>query len=124
MANILIVEDNEMNRDMLSRRLARRGYAVSCAMDGQTGLRMAQSEVPDLILMDVTLPDVDGLEITRRLKADERTCRVPIIVLTARAMASDREEAFAAGSDDYDVKPVEIDRLLGKMRALLHKEAS
>jgi DNA-binding response OmpR family regulator len=119
MPNILIVEDNEMNRDMLSRRLARRGYSVSIAVDGQTGLRMASTEPPDLILMDVTLPDVDGLEITRRLKANERTSRVPIIVLTARAMASDREEAFAAGSDDYDVKPVEMERLLGKMRALL-----
>jgi two-component system, cell cycle response regulator DivK len=119
MPNILIVEDNEMNRDMLSRRLARRGYSVSIAVDGQTGLRMASTEPPDLILMDVTLPDVDGLEITRRLKADKRTSRVPIIVLTARAMASDREEAFAAGSDDYDVKPVEMERLLGKMRALL-----
>jgi DNA-binding response OmpR family regulator len=124
MANILIVEDNEMNRDMLSRRLARRGYNVSIAVDGQSGLRMALDDIPDLILMDVTLPDVDGLEITRRLKSDERTCRVPIIVLTARAMASDREEAFAAGSDDYDVKPVEMDRLLGKMRALLQKESS
>ncbi|UQA62919.1 response regulator [Polyangium aurulentum] len=124
MANILLVEDNEMNRDMLSRRLARRGYHVSVAVDGQTGLRMALDDVPDLILMDVTLPDVDGLEITRRLKSDERTRRVPIIVLTARAMASDREEAFAAGSDDYDVKPVEMDRLLGKMRALLPKEPS
>jgi DNA-binding response OmpR family regulator len=124
MANILLVEDNEMNRDMLSRRLARRGYNVSIAIDGQSGLRMALDDTPDLILMDVTLPDVDGLEITRRLKSDERTCRVPIIVLTARAMASDREEAFAAGSDDYDVKPVEMDRLLGKMRALLQKEPS
>jgi len=124
MANILLVEDNEMNRDMLSRRLARRGFQVAIAVDGQSGLRMALDEVPDLILMDVTLPDVDGLEITRRLKSDERTCRVPIIVLTARAMASDREEAFAAGSDDYDVKPVEMDRLLGKMRALLDKETS
>jgi DNA-binding response OmpR family regulator len=124
MANILLVEDNEMNRDMLSRRLARRGYSVSIAVDGQSGLRMALDDIPDLILMDVTLPDVDGLEITRRLKSDERTCRVPIIVLTARAMATDREEAFAAGSDDYDVKPVEMDRLLGKMRALLQKEPS
>jgi CheY-like chemotaxis protein len=124
MVNILLVEDNEMNRDMLSRRLARRGYNVSIAIDGQSGLRMALDDVPDLILMDVTLPDVDGLEITRRLKSDERTRRVPIIVLTARAMASDREEAFAAGSDDYDVKPVELDRLLGKMRALLTKETS
>lgn len=119
MANILIVEDNEMNRDMLSRRLTRRGYDVSVAIDGQTGLSMARDKVPDLILMDVTLPDVDGLEITRRLKTDDRTRRVPIIVLTARAMAGDREEAFAAGSDDYDVKPVEIERLLGKMKALL-----
>jgi two-component system cell cycle response regulator DivK len=124
MPNILIVEDNEMNRDMLSRRLTRRGYGVSVAIDGQTGLSMARDMVPDLILMDVTLPDVDGLELTRRLKADDRTRRVPIIVLTARAMPSDRAEAFAAGSDDYDVKPVEIDRLLGKMQALLQKEGS
>lgn len=123
MPNILIVEDNEMNRDMLSRRLVRRGYGVSLAIDGQTGLTMARDKIPDLILMDVTLPDIDGLEITRLLKADERTRGVPIIVLTARAMTSDRQEAFAAGCDDYDVKPVELERLLGKMQALLQKGA-
>lgn len=123
MPNILLVEDNEMNHEMLSRRLRRRGFTVRIAVDGASGLRMACEEVPDLVLMDMSLPDIDGLEVTRRLKADSRTRHVPIIVLTARAMADDRESAFAAGADDYDIKPVDIDRLLGKMRAQLEKGA-
>lgn len=124
MPDILLVEDNEMNRDMLARRLGRRGFSVRVAADGGTGLRMAEEALPDLVLMDMTLPDIDGLEVTRKLKADARTRGVPIIVLTARAMAEDRERAFAAGADDYDVKPVDIDRLLGKMRTLLERRAS
>ncbi|MDI3287753.1 response regulator [Polyangium sp. 15x6] len=124
MPDILLVEDNEMNRDMLARRLGRRGFSVRIAEDGGTGIRMVEEAIPDLVLMDMTLPDIDGLEVTRKLKADARTRAVPIIVLTARAMAEDREHAFAAGADDYDVKPVDIDRLLGKMRALLERKAS
>ncbi|MDI1478389.1 response regulator [Polyangium sp. y55x31] len=124
MPDILLVEDNEMNRDMLARRLGRRGFSVRVAADGGTGLREAEEALPDLILMDMTLPDIDGLEVTRKLKADARTRGVPIIVLTARAMPEDRESAFAAGADDYDVKPVDIDRLLGKMRTLLERRAS
>lgn len=121
MSTILLVEDNEMNRDMLSRRLIRRGYEVLLAEDGESGVRMAFGSAPDLILMDLSLPDIDGLEATRRLKADPRTSRVPIIMLTAHAMLGDRQQALAAGSDDYDIKPVEIERLLGKMRALLER---
>ncbi|MDI1445763.1 response regulator [Polyangium sp. 6x1] len=124
MTDIVLVEDNEMNREMLSRRLARRGFSVRIAVDGGSGLRMVEEALPDLILMDMTLPDIDGLEVTRKLKADERTRGVPILVLTARAMPEDRERAFAAGADDYDVKPVDIDRLLEKMRALLARRAS
>lgn len=123
MPNILLVEDNEMNHEMLSRRLRRRGFTVRIAVDGMSGLRMAQEETPDLVLMDMSLPDIDGLEVTRRLKAESRTRHVPVIVLTARAMAGDRESALAAGADDYDIKPVDIDRLLGKMRAQLEKGA-
>jgi CheY-like chemotaxis protein len=119
MTNILIVEDNEMNRDMLSRRLVRRGYAVRAAETGESGIEAALAEVPDLILMDLSLPDIDGLEAVRRLKADDRTRSVPIIVLTAHVMLSDRERALSAGGDDYDVKPVDLERLIGKMRALL-----
>ncbi|MDC3955842.1 response regulator [Polyangium jinanense] len=124
MPDIVLVEDNEMNRDMLARRLVRRGFFVRIAADGGTGIRMVEEALPDLVLMDMTLPDIDGLEVTRKLKANARTRDVPILVLTARAMAEDRERAFAAGADDYDVKPVDIDRLLGKMRALLERKAS
>ena len=119
MPTILLVEDNEMNRDMLSRRLMRRGYEVQIAEDGESGVRMALGGLPDLILMDLSLPDIDGLEATRRLKEDARTCHIPIIVLTAHAMLGDRQQALAAGSDDYDIKPVEIERLVGKIHALL-----
>lgn len=123
MKTILLVEDNEMNRDMLSRRLIRRGYKVLIAEDGGRGESMARSLAPDLILMDMSLPDVDGLEITRRLKATDETRRIPVIALTAHAMIDDRRHALEAGCDDYDIKPVEIDRLLGKIEALLPRVA-
>jgi two-component system cell cycle response regulator DivK len=116
---ILLVEDNEMNRDMLSRRLKRNGYDVVMATNGQQGVDMAASEVPDLILMDMSLPVIDGWEATRRVKHNEATRRIPVIALTAHAMAGDREKAIEAGCDDYDTKPVEITRLLSKIAALL-----
>jgi len=119
MARILLVEDNEMNRDMLSRRLIRNGYEVSIAVDGQQGADMALSERPDLILMDLSLPVIDGWEATRRIRANDATQRIPVIALTAHAMAGDREKAMEAGCDDYDTKPVEITRLLAKIAALL-----
>ena len=119
MYRILLVEDNEMNRDMLSRRLEKRDYAVLIAVDGQQAVEMARSESPDLILMDLSLPVIDGWEATRMLKADDATARIPVIALTAHAMSGDREKAMAAGSDDYDTKPVELKRLLGKMETLL-----
>jgi CheY-like chemotaxis protein len=119
MSKILLVEDNEMNRDMLSRRLERRGYQMIMAVDGQEGIDMAHAEGPDLILMDMSLPVVDGWEATRRLKAEPDTARIPVIALTAHAMAGDREKALEAGCDDYDTKPIELPRLLEKMRALL-----
>lgn len=119
MTRILLVEDNEMNRDMLSRRLARKGYDVVCAVDGGEGVEMACSEAPQLILMDMSLPVMDGWEATRRLKADEATHAIPIIALTAHAMEGDERKALEAGCDDYDVKPVELPRLLGKIKALL-----
>jgi CheY-like chemotaxis protein len=124
MPDILLVEDNEMNREMLTRRLIRRGFSVQIAIDGSSGLRMALEQIPDMVLMDVTLPDADGLDITRQLKADDRTRHIPIIVLTARAMVGDRERALAAGADDYDVKPVDIDRLVTKMQDQLARVAS
>ena len=120
MAKILLVEDNEMNRDMLSRRLARRGHEVVVGEDGQKGVDMAESESPDIILMDMSLPVIDGWEATRRIKAAPETASIPVIALTAHAMASDREKALEAGCDDYDTKPVELDRLLGKIDALLN----
>lgn len=119
MPKLLLVEDNEMNRDMLSRRLTRNGYEVVIAFDGGAGIDMAGTESPDLILMDMSLPVVDGWEATRRLKADPATRAIPIIALTAHAMASDRDKALEAGCDDYDTKPVELPRLLEKIRALL-----
>jgi CheY-like chemotaxis protein len=120
MAKILLVEDNEMNRDMLSRRLIRQGYEVLLAYDGVRGIQMAESERPDLVLMDMSLPELDGWEATQRLKADPATCAIPIIALTAHAMAADKEKALAAGCDDYDTKPIELSRLLEKMQRLLH----
>jgi CheY-like chemotaxis protein len=119
MPKILLVEDNEMNRDMLSRRLLRKGYQVVLALDGQSGLEMTHSETPDLVLMDMSLPVLDGWEATRRLKADPATRHIPVIALTAHAMSSDREKALEAGCDDYDTKPVELPRLLTKIEALL-----
>jgi CheY-like chemotaxis protein len=119
MAKILIVEDNEMNRDMLSRRLIRRGYQIVMAVDGEEGIAAAKAENPDLILMDMSLPVVDGWEATRRLKAEISTRGIPIIGLTAHAMAGDREKVIQAGGDDYDTKPVELPRLLEKIEALL-----
>jgi CheY-like chemotaxis protein len=116
---LLLVEDNEMNRDMLSRRLLRRGYEIVIAVDGGQGVEMAGSELPDLILMDMSLPVIDGWEATRRIKAAEATRHIPIIGLTAHAMAGDREKAIEAGCNDYDTKPVELDRLIAKIEALL-----
>ena len=119
MIKILLVEDNEMNRDMLSRRLTRRGFQVEIAVDGGQGLEMARSLNPDLILMDMSLPVIDGWEATRQLKAGPATCGIPVIALTAHAMAGDQEQARAAGCDDYDTKPVELPRLLGKIEGQL-----
>ena len=125
MPKILLVEDNEMNRDMLSRRLERRGYKVLIAIDGQMGITMAQAETPDLILMDMSLPVMDGWEATRMLKADPATRDIPVIALTAHAMSTDRDKAIEAGCDDYDTKPIELTRLIAKMVALIpHKSAA
>jgi CheY-like chemotaxis protein len=121
MTKILLVEDNEMNQDMLSRRLQRKGYAVVLAVDGGQGVALAQSEAPDLILMDMSLPVLDGWEATRQIKAAAETSTIPIIALTAHAMSGDREKAIDAGCDDYDTKPIELPRLLAKIEALLEK---
>lgn len=123
MAKILLVEDNEINRDMLSRRLERRGYQVVVALDGEQGVSMAQSEAPDLILMDMSLPVLDGWEATQRIKAALQTQAIPIIALTAHAMVGDREKAIAAGCDDYDTKPIDFPRLLDKIEMILAKAA-
>jgi two-component system cell cycle response regulator DivK len=119
MAKVLLVEDNEMNRDILSRRLSRRGYVVVFAMDGQQGVEMARSDKPDVILMDMSLPVMDGWEATRRIKSDDAMRNVPVIGLTAHAMSGDREKALKAVCDDYDTKPVELDRLIEKIERLL-----
>jgi len=119
MPKILLVEDNEMNRDMLSRRLKRKGYSVVIAIDGQAGINMATSDSPDLILMDLSLPVVDGWEATRQIKANPATQSIPVIALTAHAMAGDEQKALEAGCDDYDTKPVDLKRLLGKIDSLL-----
>jgi CheY-like chemotaxis protein len=124
MPTLLYVEDNEMNRDMLSRRLQRRGFEVLIARDGEQGLAMATAEKPDLILMDMSLPVVDGWEATRRLKASPETRDIPIIGLTAHAMATDRDKCLEAGCDDYDTKPVELARLLEKIEHLLRTGAA
>ncbi len=118
-ATILIVEDNEMNRDMLSRRLERRGYAIQCAVDGNEGLQKAGAINPTLILMDMSLPGIDGWEVTSRLKSDDSTREIPVIALTAHAMSDDREKAIRAGCDDYDTKPIDLPRLLGKIERLI-----
>ncbi len=119
MAKILLVEDNEMNRDMLSRRLERKGYEVEMAVDGRQGVDKAKTLAYDLVLMDMSLPEIDGWEATRELRADPATKKLPIIALTAHAMSGDREKALEAGCNDYDTKPIELSRLLGKMEALL-----
>lgn len=121
MAKVLLVEDNEMNRDMLSRRLLRKGFEVVMAEDGAAGVARALSEAPAVILMDMSLPVLDGWEATRRLKADPATAHIPVIALTAHAMSEDRDKAMAAGCDDYDTKPIDLDRLLGKIAELLAK---
>jgi CheY-like chemotaxis protein len=118
-ASILLIEDNELNRDMLRRRLERRGYAVAEAVDGLTGLAAAKASPPDLVLMDLRLPDLDGREVTRRLRADAATANVPVIALTAHAMEGDRDAALEAGCDDYDTKPVDLARLVEKIEKLL-----
>lgn len=119
MPTILLVEDNELNRDMLSRRLQKRGFSVDIAVDGRAGVEMALSGGYDLVLMDISLPEIDGCTATRQLRAAPQTARTPVIALTAHAMAGDRERALDAGCDDYDTKPIELDRLLAKIQALL-----
>ncbi|HPA52105.1 MAG TPA: response regulator [Thermoanaerobaculia bacterium] len=119
MAKILVVDDDEMNRDMLSRRLLRKGYEVALAVNGAEAIEKARAERPELILMDLSMPVLDGYEATRRLKADTSTSRIPIIGLSAHAMVGDREKALSAGCDDYDTKPVELPRLLGKVESFL-----
>ena len=119
MTTLLLVEDNEMNRDAISRLLMRRGYRVILAEDGEAGVKTCREVLPDLVLMDVGLPGIDGFEATRQIKADPATTHVPVVVLTARALTSDLEAAQAAGCDDYDTKPVDLSRLLGKIQALL-----
>ena len=121
MTRILMVEDDEMNRDMLSRRLERRGYEISMARDGDAGVRMAAEQQPDIILMDMSLPVVDGWEATRRLKADARTRDIPVIALTAHAMADDERKALDAGCDDFDTKPVDLNRLVEKIETLVSR---
>ena len=120
MSKILLVEDNEMNRDMLSRRLERRGYEVILAVDGSAGIQLAASALPDLVLMDMSLPVLDGWEATKQLKASQATSHIPVIALTAHAMAGDKDRAIEAGCDDYDTKPVDLTRLLGKIETLLN----
>lgn len=119
MAKILLIEDNEINRDMLSRRLEREGYILLMAEDGNEGIKLSRQENPDLILMDMSLPVLDGWEATRQIKKDARTCHIPIIALTAHAMSGDREKALEAGCDEYDTKPVNLPRLLDKIAALI-----
>jgi two-component system cell cycle response regulator DivK len=124
MAKVLLVEDNEMNRDMLSRRLVKKGYDVVMAVDGEAAVRMAEVEAPDIILMDMSLPLIDGWEATRRVRANPATQAIPVIALTAHAMAGEREKALAAGCNEYDTKPIELPRLLAKIEALLGVQAA
>jgi CheY-like chemotaxis protein len=124
MPRILLVEDNEMNRDMLSRRLIRQGYDVVMAEDGRQGVDLAGTAAPDLILMDMSLPVIDGWEATRRIKASDATRTIPVIALTAHAMVGSQEQALAAGCDDFDTKPIDLARLLGKIEALLRAGAA
>src|SRR5438034_5796204 len=124
MAKVLLVEDNEESREALSRHLTRKGFEILPAADGRQGVEAARAEAPDLILMDMSLPVLDGWEATRQLKAAPQTCGIPVIALTAHAMAGDREKALDAGCDDYDTKPVEFSRLLAKMEAVLREKAA
>jgi len=124
MPKILLVEDNEMNRDMLSRRLLRKGFEIVMAVDGEQGVAMASAEAPDLILMDMSLPVIDGWEATRRIKSNPATQSIPVIALTAHAMSDDRERAMEAQCDEYDTKPVDLTRLLDKIQTLLDKAAA
>jgi two-component system cell cycle response regulator DivK len=124
MKKVLLVEDNDMNRDMLSRRLLKKGYSVVMAMDGEEAVRTAAAELPDLILMDMSLPLIDGWEATRRIRAEPATSAIPVIALTAHAMAGEREKALEAGCNEYDTKPVEFPRLLGKIEMLLEVKAA
>ncbi|HUL08662.1 MAG TPA: response regulator [Candidatus Acidoferrum sp.] len=124
MTKVLLVEDNEMNRDMLSRRLVRKGYEVVMALDGRQAVEMAAAEHPDVILMDMSLPVIDGWEATRQVKAAPATRAIPVIALTAHAMAGDREKALAAGCDDYDTKPIDLPRLLDKITSVLEHKAT
>ena len=124
MTKLLLVEDNEMNRDMLSRRLIRKGFELVIAVDGGEGVALAKSSLPDLILMDISLPVIDGLEATRQIKAHAETAAIPIIALTAHAMTEDRDRALAAGCDDFDTKPIELPRLLEKIDTLLKKKTA
>ena len=124
MAKLLLVEDNELNRDMLARRLEKRGYKLVIATDGLMGIDLARKEIPDLILMDMSLPGLDGWQASRQLKSDNATARIPIIALTAHAMAEDREKAMAAGCDEYETKPVDLTSLLAKVEALLARPRS
>lgn len=124
MRRILLVEDNEMNRDAISRLLERRGFVVLTAADGEEGVRRCREELPDLVLMDLGLPVLDGFEATRRIKADPATAAIPVVALTARALTSDRDAALAAGCTDYDIKPVDLARLVGKIRILLGEEGA
>jgi CheY-like chemotaxis protein len=119
MTTILLVEDNELNRDMLSRRLQKRGFEVVMAVDGESGVAMAQGKAPDLVLMDMSLPGIDGYEATRRLKASPATRRIPVMALTAHAMANERDKALAAGCDEFDTKPIDLPRLLQKIASLV-----
>ncbi len=124
MTRILLIEDNELNRDMLSRRLQKRGYEIVMAVDGETGVAMAQSEAPDLILMDMSLPGIDGWEATRILKSAPATRQIPIMALTAHALASDRDKALAVGCDEFDTKPIDLPRLLQKIATLVKRGQS
>lgn len=124
MPRILVVEDNEWSRDILARRLSRRGYQVILAADGKRGMALAQAQIPDLILMDMSLPEIDGWEATRRLKADPATRAIPIVALTAHAMASDRKKAMDAGCDDYHTKPVDFENLMRSLKALLEARST
>jgi len=123
MTTLLLVEDNEMNRDAIARLLERRGFTLVTAVDGEEGVRLCQECLPDLVLMDLGLPGIDGFEATRRIKANPATARIPVVALTARVLASDQEAALAAGCDDYDTKPADLARLVGKIKALLGLDA-